>query len=1000
MTFDEYIQRRPLFTDFASTIAKVIEAAVAARPEIPRPLVIQHRAKDEAKLKHKLNQRGILESDDIELLIKDLAGCRLVFYTNPAVDGFLRSQIVFDNFDVQTDETKFHHPVPNGPGADTNYRAIHYIVSLTKERLALPEYARFANMRCEIQIQTLLNHAWAETSHDIIYKNPFPPGFGTRQLDAIKRRMDTIMTEYLVPVGYEFQKIQIDVERLKQGKYLLQRGPFEQLEKAADNNGRVELLDHLRDDVVPFYDDITAIYPELRRALLQAIHAGRETTPKPIETAFGELKGKTASDVTESAVDIFDYLRYLDIQATFASYCEVFPGVTGEEEKKRILDAVGHLAENNIKVWRQAGSYVQSELLNAIAAFDADKRNLLRPIVLAVCQHALSPEVTGTSSPSFDTISFHRGSVRVSDVLKHVRSMVLTVLENLYQEAETEEEKYAAFNVMLDATRHPYQGQYSDELIALTLQNTQRVVDFCARHRQPMSYELLQHVEHHLLWFYQNVPSWILADRPGMAEEIDQLRQAIARFRDDANADVGFVRHKTLVGFKAVFPPDWDAVGRDSRCTRAYRTARVAEFIDEINDQIGAEWLEVIKRCAATQSSDMATFPTFIGFLTRLAKARPEVVSGYLADIPEDLSRFLPAILEGLEQTEQASAAKALMQGWISEGRYLLPIGRHLRLAAASHPNLIRSLADRAAEAGDVAAIVEAVAVIVARSEFVRTPIVDEVFVPCLRILTERGDMRWVDEAWFQTTALTFFSSLNESQAQAVLDNMVHHRRVDHHMEVILAALAGVAYDLVWQFFGKRLKHQAADDSGYDAIPFKFFHATTALGANADHAVSIVKTWYVDDDPMFQFTGGRLIAIAFPDFPNMLRDKLHALIATDGEKALGFVWSILDHYKGIPATHSVCQALIEAIPEDDQRLDQIEMLLMGTDVVHGPFGFVEAYQQKKAELQCWLNDPRPKIAAFAARCIRNLDRRIAAEQSASEERLRLRQLEWQHEAAE
>jgi hypothetical protein len=502
---------------------------------------------------------------------------------------------------------------------------------------------------------------------------------------------------------------------------------------------------------------------------------------------------------------------------------------------------------------------------------------------------------------------------------------------------------------MLEATRRPYQGQYSDDLLTLTLQNTHRIADFCAQHRQQMTYELLQHVEHHLLWFYRNTPSWMLADRPEMAEEIDLLRQDIARFRDEANADVGFVRHKTLVGFEAVFPPDWDADGPDFERTREYRAARVAEFIAEVSDQTAAEWLGVINRCAATQSFDMATFPTFTDFLTRLAAARPELVLGYLDDISENLARFLPAILEGLGQTDQASAAKGLMQGWISQGRYLLPIGRHLRIAVTSHPDLIRDLADRATETGDVAAIIEATAIIVARSEFVSTPIVEEVFVPCLRLLTERGDTRWLGETWYQKTAVGFFSSINESQTQAVLDNLVHHQRVDHHMEVILAALAGGNYEAVWQFFGKRFQHKATagDDSSYDTIPFKFFHGTTAIGANADQAVNIVKTWYVDDDPMFQFNGGRLIAIAFPGFPDMLRDKLSAMIAVDGEPAFAFVSSILDHYKGIPATHSVCQALIEAIPGDDKRLDTIESLLMGTDVVHGPFGFVEAYQQKK-----------------------------------------------------
>jgi hypothetical protein len=48
----------------------------------------------------------------------------------------------------------------------------------------LPEYARFAGLHCEIQVQTILNHAWSETSHDIIYKDNLGPGFGKRALES------------------------------------------------------------------------------------------------------------------------------------------------------------------------------------------------------------------------------------------------------------------------------------------------------------------------------------------------------------------------------------------------------------------------------------------------------------------------------------------------------------------------------------------------------------------------------------------------------------------------------------------------------------------------------------------------------------------------------------------------------------------------------------------------------------------------------------------------
>ncbi len=102
------------------------------------------------------------------------------------IDRFLNSRLIFDNFVVDFDGSKIHHAVGTERSADEMYFAIHYLVSLTDGRLSLPEYAKFRGMRCEVQLQTILNHAWAETSHDIVY-HPTPiEGFGTKQFAAIK----------------------------------------------------------------------------------------------------------------------------------------------------------------------------------------------------------------------------------------------------------------------------------------------------------------------------------------------------------------------------------------------------------------------------------------------------------------------------------------------------------------------------------------------------------------------------------------------------------------------------------------------------------------------------------------------------------------------------------------------------------------------------------------------------------------------------------------------
>jgi ppGpp synthetase/RelA/SpoT-type nucleotidyltranferase len=241
MNHGEYIRDgRPRYELFARTVVRILQAAIDAGPQAFRLQQITHRAKDPVSLKRKLTERGLLDSNSIEEELKDLAGCRLIFYTNTDVDRFLNSRLIFENFVVDFDGSKIHHAVGTERSADELYFAIHYLVSVTPARLALPEYAQFQGMRCEVQLQTILNHAWAETSHDVVYHPAPMQGFGTKQFADIKKRTANIMNKYLLPAGYEFQKVQHDYERLLAGKELFDRRTLETLDTAKDNNERYE----------------------------------------------------------------------------------------------------------------------------------------------------------------------------------------------------------------------------------------------------------------------------------------------------------------------------------------------------------------------------------------------------------------------------------------------------------------------------------------------------------------------------------------------------------------------------------------------------------------------------------------------------------------------------------------------------------------------------------------------------------------------------------------
>src|SRR5262249_1069952 len=152
----------------------------------------------------------------------------------------------------------------------------------------------------------------------------------------IEARLNKIMDEYLLPAGYEFQKVQHDFQRLMQGKELFDRGTIEALDACANNNERYEILTALREYVLPNYDDIPAIYPELRAALLRAVDKASVTDTQPIETPFGNLDGHRAADVNKLVLSIFSNFRYVDVGATLRALGRIYQVSNDADVRKEV----------------------------------------------------------------------------------------------------------------------------------------------------------------------------------------------------------------------------------------------------------------------------------------------------------------------------------------------------------------------------------------------------------------------------------------------------------------------------------------------------------------------------------------------------------------------------------------------------------------------------------------------------------------------------------------
>jgi ppGpp synthetase/RelA/SpoT-type nucleotidyltranferase len=99
--------------------------------------------------------------------VTDLAGVRVIAYFPDDVDKII--QIIKNEFVIDPansiDKRKGRDPASFG------YSSVHLIVTFSKERLTLPEYSVFKGLKCEVQVRTILQHAWAEIEHDIVYKS-------------------------------------------------------------------------------------------------------------------------------------------------------------------------------------------------------------------------------------------------------------------------------------------------------------------------------------------------------------------------------------------------------------------------------------------------------------------------------------------------------------------------------------------------------------------------------------------------------------------------------------------------------------------------------------------------------------------------------------------------------------------------------------------------------------------------------------------------------------
>jgi hypothetical protein len=372
-----------------------------------------------------------------------------------------------------------------------------------------------------------------------------------------------------------------------------------------------------------------------------------------------------------------------------------------------------------------------------------------------------------------------------------------------------------------------------------------------------------------------------------------------------------------------------------------------------------------------------------------------------LARANSDLLRFLPAIFDGLFQSDKVVWRECLL-GYLNTGEHLSSIVRHWRLSNPLYPGFIQLALDKALAARDESAIIQCLLLAMESTPAVpvsSVPANNLFFRPALVHLTSRKDIRWIREAWFLGKELPFFDTISEDETKLLLQNLLEVPRIEFHAERILSQIARRHRSLIWDYLGQRLKGRAEREGlgRYDAVPFRFHGLEKELSKDVKLAVSAVRRWYQEDPKLFRYLGGRLLSIVFPQFQAEISNELCKLVTNGTGTDADFVLAVMGNYHGEPATHEVLKLIVAKYPEDQSKLAGVRISLDNAGVVWGEFGFVEAMRQKKTAVESWLTDPRPEVRAFAGSHMRSLGLRIADEQRRAEEGKMMRQLQYDDE---
>jgi putative GTP pyrophosphokinase len=157
---NEYQKNKDLYSRLGQNIVEALKTFLTENNI--GCLDIYYRIKEFDSFYEKIDRKGYKNPFDE---IEDICGIRVICYYASDVEKI--KKIISDEFEIIEEQNKSELLGLK----EFAYRSQHFIVKINKEWNAAPNYRKLENLKVEIQVRTILMHAWAEIEHKLNYKS-------------------------------------------------------------------------------------------------------------------------------------------------------------------------------------------------------------------------------------------------------------------------------------------------------------------------------------------------------------------------------------------------------------------------------------------------------------------------------------------------------------------------------------------------------------------------------------------------------------------------------------------------------------------------------------------------------------------------------------------------------------------------------------------------------------------------------------------------------------